>query len=54
MAEGGVFDLGYQPHDGPRLGRSGARRALFKDSLRRCAGCSDSAVRLARRSCRRH
>ena len=27
MAEGVVFDLGYTPHDGPRLGRSGARRA---------------------------
>jgi len=38
MAEGVVFDLGYQPHDGPRLGRSGARRALFKDGLRRVLG----------------
>lgn len=38
MAEGVVFDLGYQPHDGPRLGRSGARRALLKDGLRRVLG----------------
>ena len=38
MSEGVVFDLGYQPHDGPRLGRSGARRALVKDGLRRVLG----------------
>lgn len=38
MAEGAVFDLGYQPHDGPRLGRRGARRALIRDGLRRVLG----------------
>lgn len=38
MAEGVVFDLGYRPHEGPRLGRSGARRALIKDGLRRVLG----------------
>lgn len=38
MAEGVVFDLGYSPHDGPRLGRAGARRALLKDGLRRVLG----------------
>ena len=38
MTEGVVFDLGYQPHDGPRLGRSGARRALVKDGLRKVLG----------------
>jgi len=38
MAEGVVFDLGYKPHEGPRLGRSGARRALIKDGLRKVLG----------------
>lgn len=38
MAEGVVFDLGYRPHEGPRLGRSGARRALYRDGLRRVLG----------------
>ena len=38
MAEGVVFDLGYRPHEGERLGRSGARRALYKDGLRRVLG----------------
>lgn len=38
MAEGVVFDLGYARHDGPRLGRAGARRALYKDGLRRVLG----------------
>ena len=45
MAEGVVFDLGYQPHDGPRLGRSGARRALVKDGLRRVLGLRRKARR---------
>ncbi|HSM01491.1 MAG TPA: hypothetical protein VK960_03480 [Acidimicrobiia bacterium] len=38
MTEGVVFDLGWRPHDGPRLGRAGARRALYKDGLRRVLG----------------
>jgi len=38
MAEGVVFDLGYQPHEGERWGRAGARRALLKDGLRRVLG----------------
>jgi len=45
MAEGVVFDLGYAPHDGPRLGRSGARRALLKDGLRRVLGLRRKARR---------
>ena len=45
MAEGVVFDLGYAPHDGPRLGRSGARRALLKDGLRRVLGLRRRARR---------
>lgn len=38
MSEGVVYDLGYRPHEGERLGRSGAVRALFKDGLRRMMG----------------
>ncbi|MDX1691936.1 MAG: hypothetical protein R3290_13035 [Acidimicrobiia bacterium] len=38
MPEGAVFDLGYRPHDGPRLGRRGALAALFRDGLRRVLG----------------
>jgi ABC-2 type transport system permease protein len=45
MGEGVVFDLGYRPHDGPRLGRSGARRALFGDGLRRVLGIRRRARR---------
>ncbi len=45
MAEGVVFDLGYAPHDGPRLGRSGARRALLRDGLRRVLGLRRKARR---------
>lgn len=45
MAEGVVFDLGYKPHDGPRLGRSGARRALVRDGLRRVLGLRRRARR---------
>lgn len=45
MAEGVVFDLGYAPHEGPRLGRSGARRALLKDGLRRVLGLRRKARR---------
>jgi ABC-2 type transport system permease protein len=36
--EGTVYDLGYTPHDGERLGRSGALRAIFVDGLRRALG----------------
>ena len=35
---GAVFDLGYKPHDGDRLGTSGAFRATVKDGLRRVLG----------------
>lgn len=45
MAEGVVFDLGYTPHDGLRLGRSGTRRALLKDGLRRVLGLRRKARR---------
>jgi ABC-2 type transport system permease protein len=45
VAEGVVFDLGYRPHDGPRLGRKGARRALYRDGLRRVLGLRRKARR---------
>ena len=32
--EGTVYDLGYTPHEGPRLGRSGAFRAMVVDGTR--------------------
>lgn len=38
MAEGVVYDLGYHRHEGPRLGRAGALRALYYDGLRRVLG----------------
>ena len=37
-AEGTVYDLGYTPHEGPRLGRSAAIRAMFVDGSRRALG----------------
>lgn len=35
---GAVFDLGYKPYEGDRLGRSGAIRAIAKDGMRRVLG----------------
>jgi ABC-2 type transport system permease protein len=37
-AEGTVYDLGYAPHGGPRLGRRAAIRAMFIDGSRRVLG----------------
>ncbi len=36
--QGVVYDLGYRPHEGPRLGRRAAIRATVKDGLRRMFG----------------
>ncbi len=36
--QGAVYDLGYRPHDGIRLGRSGAFRAMMVDGTRRALG----------------
>lgn len=36
--QGAVYDLGYRPHDGPRLGRTGALRAMVVDGTRRALG----------------
>jgi len=35
---GAVFDLGYKPYEGERLGRSGAIKAIIKDGVRRVLG----------------
>ena len=35
---GAVFDLGYKPYEGERLGRSGAIRGIVKDGMRRVLG----------------
>ncbi len=45
MAEGVVFDLGYRPHEGERLGRAGAVRALYRDGVRRVFGIRRRARR---------
>ncbi|MQA92312.1 MAG: hypothetical protein GEU90_19140 [Gemmatimonas sp.] len=37
-AEGTVYDLGYAPHEGPRLGRPAALRAMVIDGSRRALG----------------
>ncbi|MFQ5947875.1 MAG: hypothetical protein ACE5KX_03325 [Acidimicrobiia bacterium] len=45
MAEGVVFDLGYRPHEGERLGRKGAVSAVIRDGLRRVLGLRRKARR---------
>ena len=35
---GAVFDLGYKPYTGDRLGRAGAIRAIIADGVRRVLG----------------
>lgn len=42
---GAVYDLGYTPYDGERLGRRGARRAVFLDGVRRVLGIRRKARR---------
>ncbi|MCH8224220.1 MAG: ABC transporter permease subunit, partial [Chloroflexi bacterium] len=37
-ARGEVFDIGYQHYEGPREGRSRARRAIYKEGLRMAMG----------------
>lgn len=41
--EGRIHDIGYRHYDGPRLGRSYARRSLFSQSLRGAYGLGRSA-----------
>ncbi len=42
---GAVYDLGYEPYEGDRLGRRGARSALFGDGVRRVLGIRRKARR---------
>lgn len=37
-ATGAVYDLGYEPYEGERRGRSGARRTVVADGIRRVLG----------------
>lgn len=37
-SEGTIYDLGYAPHEGPRLGRRAAIRAMMVDGSRRALG----------------
>ena len=38
IPEGTIYDLGYAPHEGPRLGRRAAIRAMVVDGSRRALG----------------
>jgi ABC-2 type transport system permease protein len=38
-----IYDRGYRTYDGPRLGPAGARRAVFKDGVRRVLGLGRKA-----------
>ena len=42
---GAVYDLGYEPYDGERRGRSGARRTIVADGVRRVLGLRRKAKR---------
>ncbi len=43
MTEQVIFDRGYRTYDGPRLGPRGARRAVFRDGIRRVLGLGRKA-----------
>ena len=43
MTDQVIFDRGYRTYDGPRTGPSGARRAVYKDGLRRILGLGRKA-----------
>lgn len=38
MTDGVIFDRGYRKYDGPRRGPAGARRAVYKEGLKRIFG----------------
>lgn len=42
---GAVYDLGYEPFEGERTGRSGARKAVYFDGMRRILGLRRKARR---------
>lgn len=43
MTDQVIFDRGYRVYDGPRRGPSGARRAVYKDGIRRILGLGRKA-----------
>lgn len=43
MTDQVIYDRGYRSYDGPRTGASGARRAVFKDGVRRVLGLGRKA-----------
>jgi ABC-2 type transport system permease protein len=43
MTDQVIFDRGYRTYEGPRTGPSGARRAVYKDGLRRILGLGRKA-----------
>lgn len=45
MTDQVIYDRGYRTYDGPRSGPSGARRAVFKDGVRRVLGFGRKARR---------
>lgn len=42
---GAVYDLGYEPYEGDRRGRSGARRTIVADGVRRILGLRRKVLR---------
>jgi ABC-2 type transport system permease protein len=42
---GAVYDLGYEPYEGERTGRGGARRTVYVDGIRRVLGLGRKARR---------
>jgi len=42
---GAVYDLGYEPFEGQRTGRAGARKTLYADGIRRVLGLRRKARR---------
>jgi len=45
MTDDVIYDRGYRRYDGPRLGVSGARRAVIRDGIRRVLGLRRKARR---------
>jgi ABC-2 type transport system permease protein len=43
MTDQVLYDRGYRTYDGPRLGTSGARKAVYKDGVRRVLGLGRKA-----------
>jgi ABC-2 type transport system permease protein len=43
MTDQVIYDRGYRTYDGPRLGPRGARRAVYKDGIRRVLGLGRKA-----------